>query len=119
MRVKSLADVKRNMKEQRPFYIHNHRIEKCIGQIRVAHVNQTNGVYLWEYNNPSSEVTLSNNCKGSWLEYGKASDWEIDSLTGHCCLYHGEHTDENLVMEISFFDDESVKELIEKYNTTK
>ena len=113
MQIKTLADIKREMKNKRPYYICNHRIERFIGQIRVANVIQTNGVYLHVYNEPENAVTLANNCKGSWLEYGKAKDWEIDELTGHCSLYFskGEHSLESLIMEIVFFDDECIKEL--------
>lgn len=116
MKIKTLADIKREMGNRRPYYIHNHRVSEFIGQIRVANVIQTNGVYLHVYNEPLNRISLCNGNKGSWLEYGKAKDWEIDSLTGHCILYQGEHSAEHLIMEISFFDDECVKELEVKWN---
>lgn len=114
MKIKTLADIKREMGNKRPYYIHNHRKDEFIGQVRVANVIQTNGVYLHVYNEPNNRVTLANNCRGSWFEYRKAKDWEIDSLTGHCTLYMGEHTPEHMIMEISFLDDECIKELDEK-----
>lgn len=111
--IKNLSDIKKEMSAKRPFYIHNHCKSHFIGQIRVANIIQSNGAYLHEYNNPSSSVTLANNAKGSWLSYEKAKDWDIDTLTGHCLLYCGSHDLEHLVLELSFFDDECIKELEE------
>lgn len=116
MKLKTLTDIKREMANKRPYYIHNHTKEEFIGQIRVANIIQLNGVYLHVYNEPNNRVTLGNNGKGSWLDYKKAKYWEIDSLTGHCMLYFEgeEHTEKNLIMEISFLDDECIKELQNK-----
>lgn len=111
MKIKTLSDIKREMKNKRPYYIVDHMRNEFIGQVRIANVIQANGVYIHEYNNPDSGVTLANNGRGSWLEYGKAKDWEIDKLTGHCYLYHGNHIKDNLVMEIVFFDDKCIEEL--------
>lgn len=113
MKIKTLADIKREMSNKRPYYVHNHKNADYNGQVIVANVIQTNGVYLHAYGEPNNMFTLANNGKGSWLKYGKAKDWEIDGLTGHCFLYVGEHDAEHLVMEISFLDDECVKELEE------
>lgn len=114
MLIKNLSELKKRINENRPFYIHNHRVEAFIGQVRIAHIKQTNGVYLWVYNDPNNRVTLANNGKGSWLEYGKASMWRFDTVTGHCYLYNGNHIDDNLIMEISFFDDECIEGLNNK-----
>ena len=111
MRIKTLADVKKEMKAKRPFYVVNHRVLDYIGQIRIANIIQSNGVYLHVYGEPINPTTLANNGRGSWLEYGKASDWEIDDLTGHCILYSGEHKTDNLVFEIVFLSDECIAEL--------
>lgn len=114
MKIKTLSDIKREMKNKRPYYIHNHRVDEFIGQVRIANIVQTNGIFIHVYNEPDNRITLCNAGKGSWLEYGKAKEWEIDELTGHCSLFVGEHTDNNLVMEISFLDDECIKELLDR-----
>lgn len=37
---------------------------------------------------PDSKITLANNGKGSWIEYGKAADWKFED--GVCKQYfHG------------------------------
>lgn len=111
MQINTLADIKRNMSEKRLFYICDHKISEFIDQVRVPSGAQSNGVYSRIYNNPKSTISLANGGRGSWLEYGKAANWEIDKLTGRCTLYAGPHTRENFVMEIAFLDDECIAEL--------
>lgn len=112
--VKNLSDIKKEMGNKRPFLIHKHWIKKNIGGIRIANVLQTNGVYIHALNEPNHEITLANNGNGSWLEYKKASDWEINKKTGHCSLFQGEHKEENLIFEISFLSDDQIQKIKNK-----
>lgn len=41
MIIKTLSDIKREMKNKRPYYIINHIRDEFIGQVRVANVIQT------------------------------------------------------------------------------
>ena len=45
------------------------------GQKRVVQKLQTNGMYTGIYVDPDCEISRFNNGKGSWIGFGKASDW--------------------------------------------
>lgn len=80
MEIKNLTQLKRAIKEGRKFIIRKHDIRPdYVGQIRKPNVIQTNGFYSIEDEKPDSMVTLANNGKGSWIEYGKASDWRFEN----------------------------------------
>lgn len=80
MEIKNLSQLKRAIKEGRKFIIRKHYIRpEYKGQIRKPNVIQTNGFYSIEDEKPESTVTLANNGKGSWIEYGKASDWRFEN----------------------------------------
>lgn len=80
MEIKNLSQLKRAIKEGHKFIIRKHYVEpQYEGQIRKPSVIQTNGFYSIEDEKPDSEVTLANNGKGSWIEYGKASDWTFEN----------------------------------------
>lgn len=80
MEIKNLAQLKRAIKEGHKFIIRKHYIRpECEGQIRKPNVVQTNGFYSIEDGKPDSKITLANNKKGSWIEYGKASDWKFEN----------------------------------------
>ena len=79
MEIKNLAQLKRVIKDGRKFIIRKHYISsEYEGQIRKPNVVQTNGFYSIEDEKPDSKITLANNGKGSWIEYGKASDWKFE-----------------------------------------
>lgn len=86
MEIKNLSQLKRAIKEGHNFIIRKHYIRpEYEGQIRKPNVVQTNGFYSIEYEKPDSKITLANNGKGSWIEYGKAADWKFED--GVCKQY--------------------------------
>lgn len=97
MEIKNLTQLKRTIKDGHKFVIRKHYIHpKYEGQVRKPNVVQTNGFYSIEDGKPDSEVTLSNNGKGCWLKYGKASDWKFEN--GICKYFnHGKE-----ILEIEF-----------------
>lgn len=86
MEIKNLSQLKRAIKGGHNFIIRKHYIRpEYEGQIRKPNVVQTNGFYSIEYEKPDSKITLANNGKGSWIEYGKAADWKFED--GVCKQY--------------------------------
>lgn len=80
MEIKNLAQFKRAIKEGKNFIVRKHYIRpEYEGQIRKPNVIQTNGFYSIEDGRTDSKITLANNGKGSWIEYGKASDWKFEN----------------------------------------
>ena len=80
MEIKNLSQLKRVIKEGHKFIIRKHYIKpEYEGQIRKPNVVQTNGFYSIEDGKQNSKVSLANNKKGSWIGYGKASDWKFEN----------------------------------------
>lgn len=80
MKIKNLSQLKRAIKSGCKFIIRKHYIKpEYEGQIRKPNVVLINGFYSIEDGNPDSKITLANNGKGSWIEYGKASDWKFEN----------------------------------------
>jgi hypothetical protein len=78
--IKSLADVKRAINEGRCFTIVKHHLHpEMSGQRRKANVIQTNGFYSVIPDEPNHLVSLANNGKGYWIDYGKASEWKFEN----------------------------------------
>ena len=76
MVVNNLSQFKKAMKDGHVFEIVEHFIKpERNGEKRVVQVLQTNGMYTGIYGNPTCEISTCNNGKGSWIEFGKASDW--------------------------------------------
>ncbi len=76
MEIKNLSQLKRAIKSGCRFIVRKHYIKpEYEGQVRKPNVVQTNDFYSIEDGKPDSVVTLANRGKGSWIEYGKASDW--------------------------------------------
>ena len=100
MDIKNLSQLKRAINNGACFKIVKHYIKPIYeGQIRKPNKVQTNGFYSI-VPEPSSEidmqVTNANQGKGSWIEYGKASDWIFEN--GTCKLIsHGKE-----IWEIEF-----------------
>lgn len=79
MLIKNLSQLKKAVAAKMPFRIVEHFIKpELTGQLRVPNVVQTNGFYSVEKDKPGSRVSLANNGKGYWLDYGKASNWMFD-----------------------------------------
>lgn len=80
MEIKNLSQLKRAIKSGCRFIVRKHYIKpEYEGQVRKPNVVQTNGFYSIEDGKPDSVVTLANRGKGSWIEYGKASDWTFEN----------------------------------------
>lgn len=85
MEIKNLAQLKRAISSKQCFVIKQHFMKpECTGQTRQPNVIQTNGFYSIIKDNLDHEVSLANNCRGSWLPYGKAKDW---TFTDGTCRY--------------------------------
>ena len=90
MEVKNLSQFKKAIASKRPFRIIKHYVKpEAEGQIRVPNVVQTNGFYSVEKDNPTSPVSIANNGKGYWMQYGKACDWRFDNGICTCVLHKG------------------------------
>jgi len=86
MEIKNLAQLKREIQAKRPFEIVRHYVRpEFEGQIRKPNVIQTNGFYSVILEDPDHPVSNMNGQKGSWIEYGKASDWGFED--GLCKLF--------------------------------
>jgi len=86
MEIKNLAQLKRAIQSGAPFKILKHYVRPDFeGQVRKPNVIQTNGFYSVILDDPDHAVSKSNGGKGSWLDYGKASDWSFEN--GVCKLF--------------------------------
>lgn len=91
--IKNLSQLKRAIREGRPFRIIEHYVHpEYKGQMREPGKVQTNGFYSKVVDNPFHSLNSVNGGKGSYVSYGKASDW-IFNGDGICTLVHpsGEH----------------------------
>lgn len=78
--IKNLSQLKKAVNNGLSFKIVKHYIKpEYTGQIRKPNKIQTNGFYSIVENEPENPVTLANYGKGSWIEYGKASDWIFEN----------------------------------------
>lgn len=107
MRIKNLAQLKRVIQEKKEFIIRAHRHEKCLGQKRVPNIVQSNGFYSVISGQPEHEVSCANSGKGSWTDFGKATQWEFQEEK--CSMYFPEmeHIPENLIWTIEVCEDKS------------
>ena len=79
MEIKNLAQLKREIQAKRPFEIVRHYVRpEFEGQIRKPNVIQTNGFYSVILDDPDHHISQANGQKGSWIDYGKASDWAFE-----------------------------------------
>lgn len=113
MKIKNLSQLKKALVGGAKFYIQNHWKEDNIGQTRTVNIVQTNGIYTIIEDNCKHPISNANQGKGSWLEWGKASDWEfLDDACGvtHCVLknHKAKRPEDALVMEIVVLDDKEV-----------
>ena len=107
MRIKNLAQLKRVIQEKKEFIIREHRHEKFLGQKRVPNIVQSNGFYSVISGQPEHEVSCANSGKGSWTDFGKATQWEFQEEK--CSMYFPEmeHIPENLIWTIEVCEDKS------------
>lgn len=100
--IANLSQLKRKIEGYNAFTIRNHKRAECIGQVRKPVKVQTNGFYSAVINDPNNRFAIEKDAQALWLEYSKASDWEFSQNL--CHLYAGEHTPENLVWTIEFYE---------------
>ena len=83
MEIKNLSQLKKAINNGSCFRIVKHYIKPAYeGQIRKANKIQTNGFYSIvpnPQNETDMQVVNANRGLGSWLEYGKASDWTFEN----------------------------------------
>lgn len=110
--ISNLSQLKKAIKNGACFQIVAHYIKPLYtGQIRKPNVIQTNGFYSVIFNDPDNEVSKANRGKGSWIEYGKASDWIFaDGLCYQTRMFNGES---RKVWTIQVFEDGVPAELME------
>ena len=98
--VKNLSQLKKAVNNKCRFKIVEHGIKpEYTGQIRKPNVIQTNGFYSIVANEPNNLVSLANNGRGSWIEYGKASEWKFEN--GLCSMFN---PNGSLVWTIQFIE---------------
>ena len=95
--VKNLSQFKKAISAGYAFKIIKHYIKpELSGQIRKPNKVQTNAFYSVVYGEPNNPVSLANDGKGYYLNYGKAGDWDFTGDT--IMMYAGG----NPVWEITF-----------------
>lgn len=83
MQIKNLSQLKRVLNDRHMFQIIEHKnCPQYIGDVREVNIMQTNGMYSRSVLNLFSDTIPANNGKGTWLPFGKASDW---TFTGDLC----------------------------------
>lgn len=91
--IKNLSQLKRAIREGKAFRVIEHYVRPGYsGQLRKPGKVQTNGFYSKVADNPLHVVNGANGCEGTYMAYGKASDWRFWE-DGTCTLVHhpGEH----------------------------
>ncbi len=74
--IQNLSQFKKAMKAGAKFQVIEHfNFPERNGEIRQANIVQTNGMYTVIPDQPESTISKANNGKGSWIEFGKASDY--------------------------------------------
>lgn len=99
MEIKNLSQLKKAINNGAMFKIIKHYIKpEYAGQIRKPNKIQTNGLYSIVPGEPDNQVTKANGGRGSWIEFGKASDWTFEN--GICTQYcHGRAVWEITIVE--------------------
>ena len=79
--IKNLSQLKKALVPGADFEVIDHWRPKYIGQRRKVNIANTQGIYSIIPEDPKSKVTTANCGRGTWLAWGKASDWEFDGDT--------------------------------------
>ena len=78
--INNLSQLKKAINNGQSFKILKHYIHpEYTGQVRKPNKIQTNGFYSIVENEPNNPLNTVNYGKGSWVEYGKASEWTFDN----------------------------------------
>ena len=98
--IKNLAQLKRALTVGAEFEIKSHWKESSLNQRRQVKYADTTGIYSIRPDAPDDKINSANGGRGSYLDWGKASDWEFKN--GTCTLYNKgfEHTSENMIMSL-------------------
>lgn len=105
--IRNLSQLKKALTRGRAFEIVEQFVKpEMSGQIRRVEVVQTNGIYSHAIGGCDAETqSMINNWnygKGSWVSFGKASDWVFD---GTNCTLSVTRTDTHKVWTIRVLDD--------------
>ena len=93
MIVKNLSQLKKALADGCEFQIIKHYIKpEHTGEVRKVKKMQTNGMYSVVTNNDNSVVNTWNDGKGSWIDFGKAKDWNFgeDGVITFSPIFKGE-----------------------------
>lgn len=85
--ITNLSQLKKAIENKQEFKVIDHWKSENIGQIRKPNIIQTNGFYSIIPNEPNYKLSIANGGEGSWIDYGKASQWEFKD--GVCYQYGG------------------------------
>lgn len=89
MTINNLSQLKRALASGHSFIILEHFLKpEHTGEIRTVQKMQTNGMYTGILNDPEHYVSRYNNGLGSWIDFGKASNWNFKN--SECTLTIGQ-----------------------------
>lgn len=103
--INNLAQLKKAMVKGMCFLIVGHCRPECIGQRRQVTIANTVGFYSIIPNEPKSKISLANDSRGSFLDWGKAKFWKFENSI---CYYYNcdtEQTPEHLIIAIKLKED--------------
>ncbi len=98
--IKNLAQLKRALTVGAEFEITSAIRPDINKQLRQVKYADTTGIYSIRPDAPDDRITLANDGRGSYLDWGKAADWDFNN--GDCIAYRKgmEHTPENTLFTI-------------------
>ena len=98
--IKNLAQLKRALTVGAEFEITSHIRPDISDQLRRVNYVDTTGIYSIRPDAPDDKITLANEGRGSYLQWGKAAEWDFKNDI--CTLYQkgAEHTPENMLMSL-------------------
>ena len=98
--IKNLAQLKRALVVGAEFEITSAYRPEVVNQLRRVNYADTTGIYSIRPDAPDDKVTLANDGRGSYLAWGKSSDWTFADGLCTCYQKDKEHTPENVVFTI-------------------
>ena len=98
--IKNLAQLKRALVVGAEFEITSAYRPEVVNQLRRVNYADTTGIYSIRPDAPDDRVTLANDGRGSYLAWGKSSDWVFADGLCTCYQKDREHTPENVVFTI-------------------
>lgn len=98
--IKNLAQLKRALVVGAEFEITSAYRPEVANQLRRVNYADTTGIYSIRPDAPDDRVTLANDGRGSYLAWGKSSDWVFADGLCTCYQKDKEHTPENVVFTL-------------------